>query len=352
MNQQSETEFLAMNVSTTDSIPRGVISDTAIANLGILFKVILNPTLGTVGFCANVVNMIVFCKIGLSDGVTQNFFILSISDASLAAVSMVNSAAYILYAKVYVGQGGPENNAQVVYWASLLIGAFPQSVSMITTVVIAVVRCLCVAMPLRVKFLITTGRQLAVILGFSTVSACVVIYAFARSRVVIVHNPQTNETLAMLVDLNWYEYTLFSNVTYYIGFAIVIICVIMLSTSLKKSSDFREKSTGGSSNSDSAATNAKDGRREARVVKTVVFVSIVFIVCYLPSMTFTLIGTLVSEFSADGLYRNANLFNIMVMEMFVVINVAVNIFIYYFCNARYRAAFKEIFGREPKVNKQ
>ncbi|GFR85045.1 chemosensory receptor A [Elysia marginata] len=341
-----------MNISTADSIPRGIISDVAIANLGAIFKLALNPTLGSVGLCANIINMAVFYKMGITDGVTQNFFILSISDASMAVVSLANSAAYILYAKVYVGQGGPENNAQVVYWATMLIGTFPQSVSMITTVVIAVVRCLCVAMPLRVKFLITTGRQLAVILGFLTLSACVVIYAFAGTRVVIVPNPQTKGTLALLVDLKWYEYTLFYNVTYYSGFFIVIICVIILSISLKRSSEFREKSTGGSSNAASSGTNTKDGRREARIVKTVVFVSTVFIICYLPSISFFVIGTLVPEFSATGLYRNANLFNIMVIDMFVMINVSVNSFIYYFFNTRYRTAFDEVFGRESKVNRQ
>ncbi|GFS19879.1 chemosensory receptor A [Elysia marginata] len=341
-----------MNFSTADSIPRGVISDVAIANLGVFFKLALNPSLGTVGLCANVINIVVFYKMGITDGVTHNFFILSISDACLAVVSMTNSASYILYAKVFVGQGGLENNAQAVYWVTMLIATFLQSVSMITTVVIAVVRCLCVAMPLRVKFLVTTGRQLAVILGFTTLAACVFIYAFAGTRVIIVPNPQTNGTLALLVNLKWVEYTLFYNVTYYSGFFIVAICVIILSISLKRSSDFREKSTGGSSNTTSVGTNTKDGRREARIVKTVVFVSIVFIVCYLPSISFFVTGALVPEFSASGLYRNLNLFNTMVIETFVMINASLNAFIYYFFNTRYRTACDETFCRASNVDKE
>ncbi|KAK3763814.1 hypothetical protein RRG08_050178 [Elysia crispata] len=337
-----------MDNTTQHSGSEGLISDITLDSLGILFKLVLNPAIGALGLCTNLINIVVFYKMGLSDGVTQNFFILSISDGCLAGVSLVNSVAYILYAKVYVGAGGAEHQAQVVYWVTLLIGTFPQSVSMITTVVIAVVRCCCVAMPLHVKFLLTSRRQLAVILTFSSCSAGVVIYAFALSRVVLIDNPQTNGSLAMLVNLRWYEYTVFSNVTYYIGFAIVIICVIILTINLNRTSSFREKSTGGLSASSSADEQSKDGSKEARAVKTVVFVSVVFIVCYLPSMTFTLVGTLVEGFSADGVYRNANLFNIMVMEMFVVINVTVNVFIYYFFNTRYRVAFNTIFGKEKK----
>ena len=338
-----------MNSTSVGSITQpGLISDTVIAHLGVLFKLVLNPTFAAMGLCANCINVMIFYRMGLSDGVTQNFFILAISDGGFAALSLANSMAYILHSKVYVGLGGPENIAQVVYWSILVAAILPQSVSMVTTVVIAVVRCCCVAMPLKVKFLITARRQLAVILIYSSITAFILIYSFSPARVVLVHNPVTNGSMAMLVHLNWYLYTVFTNISYNIGFIIVIICVIILTISLNRSSKFRETSTrAGPSISDSAESQAKDNK-EARIVKTVVFVSIVFILCYLPTMTFSVIGTLVKEFSADGVYRNSNLFNIMFMEMSMLINVSVNIFIYYFFNGRYRFVFKKIFGHEIK----
>ena len=333
-----------MDNSTTGFIAKGLISDETLAYLTILFRLVLNPAVGILGFCANVINVVVFYKMGLTDGVTQNFFILSISDCCLATVSIIGSVSYILYTQVYVGVGGPEYTAQVVYCASILIGAFPHSVSMVTTVVIAVIRCLCVAIPLRVKFLMTARRQLAVILAFSSCSAGLLIYAFSPSRAVLVNNPLTNNPFILIVDLKWFEYTVYSNTTSYVGFIIVIICVIVLTISLNRSSSFREKSASGAS----AGEQTKDGRKEARVIKTVVFVSIVFIVCYLPAMTVTMIGTLVKEFSTVGIYRNANLLNLMIMELFIVINASVNVFIYYFFNTRFRTTFDTVFGKLPK----
>ncbi|KAK3763819.1 hypothetical protein RRG08_050183 [Elysia crispata] len=333
-----------MDNSTAGFIAKGLISDETLAYLTILFRLVLNPAVGILGFCANVINVVVFYKMGLTDGVTQNFFILSISDCCLATVSIIGSVSYILYTQVYVGVGGPEYTAQVVYCASILIGAFPHSVSMVTTVVIAVIRCLCVAIPLRVKFLMTARRQLAVILAFSSCSAGLLIYAFSPSRAVLVNNPLTNTPFILIVDLKWFEYTVYSNATSYIGFIIVIICVIVLTISLNRSSSFREKSASGAS----AGEQTKDGRKEARVIKTVVFVSIVFIVCYLPAMTVTMIGTLVKEFSTVGIYRNANLLNLMIMELFIVINASVNVFIYYFFNTRFRTTFDTVFGKLPK----
>ena len=331
------------------SQPQAVISDSALANLGVLFKLVLNPTLGTLGTCANSINIVVFYKMGLSDGVTQNFFLLAVSDGCIAFGSLISSAAYLLQTTVYLGLGGPEYQVQVVYWATLLVGPFLQNTSLVTTVVIAVVRCCCVAMPLKVKFLITAQRQLAAILVFSSGSIAVLIYFFSPGRIVLVHNPLTNGSLAMLGDLRWHEYTVFSNIFFYIGFIIVIICVVILTFSLKRSSSFREKSTSGSATRNSAAdTQGKDGRRETRIVKTVVSVAVVFILCYLPSMAFTVTGSLVRGFSAGGAYRNANMLVLMLTETSLLVNASVNVFIYYFNNSRYRSILNTMWDKDTK----
>ena len=334
-----------MDNSTAGFIAQGLISDKTLAYLTVLFSLVLNPATAVLGFCANVINVVVFYKMGLTDGVTQNFFILSISDGCLATTSLIVSVSYILYTKVFVGVGGPEYTAQVVYNASILVGFFPHSVSMITTIVIAVVRCLCVAIPFRVKILVTARRQLAVILAFSSCAAGFLIFAFSPSRAVFVENPLTNTPLVLLVDLKWLQITIYSNATSYIGFITIIICVIILSISLNRSSNFRGKST---STSASAGEQARDKGREARVIKTVVFVSIVFILCNLPGIAITLIGLLVKEFSSVGIYRNANLLSLMIMELFIVINATGNVFIYYFFNTRYRITFYAVFGKQSK----
>ncbi|RUS82996.1 hypothetical protein EGW08_009233 [Elysia chlorotica] len=340
----------AANATSYPSQPHAVISDTALASLGVLFKLVLNPTLGALGTCANTINIVVFYKMGLSDGVTQNFFILAVSDGCIAMGSLVSSAAYLLQTTVFLGLGGAEHQVQVVYWATLLVGTFLQMTSLVTTVVIAVVRCCCVAMPLKVKFLITAPRQLAAILVFSGGSISALIYFFSSARVVIVHNPVTNGSLAFIAELRWYEYTVFSNIFYYVGFMVIITCVIILSINLKRSATFRGASTSGAYGTSGCAADGqgKDGRREVRVVKTVVFVSVVFILCYIPNMAFTVTGSLVSGFSADGVYRNANMLVLMMTEASLLVNASVNIFIYYFNNSRYRTLLDAIWRKETK----
>ncbi|GFR80302.1 chemosensory receptor A [Elysia marginata] len=313
------------------------ISDEELSYLSLVLKLIVNPALEVLGIFANFINMAVFYKMGLSDGVTQNFFILSMSDCLILAIALVNSITYILQERIYAGK---HPYVEIVHLASFLATTFPQTFSLIITVVIAVVRCCCVAMPLRVKYLLTAGRQLAAILVFSTGALCMLMYAFAPLRVIYIHSERVNSTLPMFINLKWYAYTLFTNIFFNIGFVIVIICVIILTISLNRSSKFRETSTSGAD----VTKQTKEGRKEARVVKTVVFLCIIFILCYLPTMIFSIFGHVESEFSKTGFYRNANIFFLMFLEFSLMVNANVNIFVYYLYNSRYRTVFRSMCG--------
>ena len=333
--------------SSLFKLQREPISDAALSYLGLAFKLILNPTLEVLGIAVNVINMVVFYKMGLSDGVTQNFFILSISDGLITSIALVNSVNYILQTMVYAGKN---IHVEMVHLATFLATTFPQNLSLITTVVIAVVRCCCVAMPLRVKYLITARRQLAAILIFSACAICILLYAFTPIKVIFVHNERVNSSLPMFIELRWYAYTLFTNVFFYIGFIIVIICVIILSVSLEHSIKFREQSTSTvvASPSSESVGQKKDGRKETRIVQTVVFLCVIFILCYLPAIIFSLFGEIEKEFSATGFFRNANVFFLMFVEMSLMVNANVNIVVYYLYNARYRTVFMAIFNTDSK----
>ncbi|GFR58888.1 chemosensory receptor B [Elysia marginata] len=337
-----------MNV-TNHGIQEGLISDITLGYIGVVFKLVLNPVLGVMGIYANIVNVAVFYKTGLADGVTQNFFILSISDGLVAVTCLVNSVSYILQTRVFVGSEDRQLHAYVVYWMSIVVVMFPQNISLVTTVMLAVVRCCCVAMPLRVKFLITSRRQLIAILLFSVGTTLVLLSTFAPMTITYVQNYHTNTTYIHFAGFDWPTYTVFASISFNVSFIIVILCLIILSHSLSKSSKFRESSAKGTSCSDSIE-QSKDKRRDIRIVQTVLLVSVVFIGCYLPHIILSVVKTLEKDFSSNGRYRNANKLFLMANEMFLLLNVNINIYIYVYCNVRYRAVFRSMFGlRSQKI---
>ena len=161
-SNQTLNEF-NLNTPFRELIPPEIFS-----YINFVFKLMLNPTLGLASIFLNIINMIVFHKMGLSDGVTQNFFTLALCDCLAAVTSLVNSTAQMAKTIIrsFLGYGGVEHVVHIVFQGAFFRIPSPQNYSLIATVVIAVVRCCCVAMPLEVKHLITVRRQLAAILFF------------------------------------------------------------------------------------------------------------------------------------------------------------------------------------------
>ena len=323
------------------------------------FKVIVTPAFALASLLLNTINMMIFYKMGLSDGVAQNFFILALCDCLSATASFVNCMAYILRTIIrsFIGYGGVEQVVQLVYQASFYSMPFPQNYSITVTVVIAVVRCCCVAIPLKVKHLITVRRQLAAILFLSGIATSILVYVVAPLNIFYVPNRLKNTTEAYFRGARWPTYIVFNNISGYGSFIICIACVIILSTSLSKASKFRGSSTTSTStstNNDNPSApdpKAKERQRNARVVRTVVLISVIFIVCNVPTIVLYLMKTVVEGFGPGGKYQFTNSLTTMLAEAFMLLSGCLNTFIYLFCNSRYRDIFFTVLRRKQEVVK-
>ena len=318
-----------------DAATNEITSNDVYIYLGILFKLVLIPALAATGICTNIINIAIFRTMGLSDGTTQNFLILSVSDLTMSAVFLTNSASYIAENFVFSQGSKAAEITQAVFWTSLAASPYPQSVSMVTTVVIAVVRCCCVAIPLRVKEVLTPSRQLAAIFIASSAVLSLITFTFSSARLVRLTNPQTNMSRVAYVGAMWHTYDTFTNIFYLSSLAIAIVSVVVLTISLNKSSEFRGKST--------SQKKTKERTRERKVVQSVVFVCVVFILGYLPAILSNLLRTFLDGFSHQGPYNKLYRIFIMLIEFFLTSNGCVNILIYYYFNTRYRHKLLVIF---------
>ncbi|RUS80069.1 hypothetical protein EGW08_012186, partial [Elysia chlorotica] len=204
-------------------------------------KLYLNMGLSLGGVVANLINCIIFYKIGFSDGITQNFFILSISDGIVAASIMVNSITYIVFYHVLTADNA-DSIVLYVSYVTLISLSFFQTISYETTTVIAIVRCCCVTMPLRVKRVFTVRRQLGAI---AVSSLCLIVINFVGlsghlSLVRSAVDPTENSTLNDPILVVW---DIFRNITIILEYTIIIICTIVLIFSLHRSSKFRNQSS-------------------------------------------------------------------------------------------------------------
>ena len=334
---------------------RDLIDDVLFEYLLIGFRFVMHPILSVTGISVNVINMAVFFKMGLSDGVTQNFFILSASDFALAICFCYNNMSLISQRiiRTYIGYGESELKAQLMYWSSFLAIPFPQNVSIVATVVIAVVRCCCVAIPLKVKYLLTARRQLAIILTLSGITTITLVYVFAGSYTIYVYNPITNSSIVYNTGIRWSAMNGLNMALFFGSFVIVITCVIILSISLSRASQFRSSLTTGASTKGDKKNpvdgKSKESQRDARIVRTVVLISVVFILCNIPTMVFYAVKLLIKGYAPSGIYKNSNGFLLMVAQACSLLNVIMNIFIYVTYNTRFRTTLLSmIWKNNPK----
>ncbi|KAK3704964.1 hypothetical protein RRG08_017756 [Elysia crispata] len=311
------------------------IGDTAMFYVGLVLKMYLNPALGVSGIFINIINTGIFYNMGLSDGVSQNFLILSVFDGVLAAAASVNSVCYILLETVFTRGGKTAENLQTVFWSSIVAWPFSQIVSCVTTAVIAVVRCCCVALPLRVKRVLTARRQLAVIVLFSASFDGILLYVFSSGRFVHILDAQTNVSNIFLIGQDYGTLNIFTNIFFYTNFAVVVICLAILTINLGKASKFRQLSTASQLNTE----KPKEKSRETRIVQTVTLVSAIFVLYNVPTIVQSILRQFLYGFSSRGQHKNLYNFFLVLIETTMLLNVDVNIFIYLSYNSRYRTIF-------------
>ena len=332
--------------------------ETIYTVLSIVFKMVLTTVLGLTGMCVNAINTVVFYKMGLSDGVTQNFFILSISDGVYAIGYSTHSVSYVatVLIRTYIGYGSLEILAQTIYWGVYYTLMFPFLVSMSATIVIAVVRCYCVVMPLKVKYIITARRQLAAILAASGIAVSVFGSCFSEVHLVLVDNPQTNLTTVFYKDINWHRWTGVFYFTMSGGYFVLGASVAILSVGLRRAAKFRKGSnlsTAGNKKQDNTHapnTKTKDNQRDARIVRVVLFTCIVFMACSVPAVLVFLLRTFVPGMSPIGKYKFSYEVLLLVTDPFSILNVTINFFIYFNFNSRYHSTLKTLFGKNNNCN--
>ena len=352
---QSNSTLITNNLQDQE---RDLIDDVLFQYLLIGFRFVMHPILSVTGISVNVINMAVFFKMGLSDGVTQNFFILSASDFSLAICFCFTSMSLISQRiiRTYIGYGELELKAQLIFWSSYLAIPFPQDVSIVVTVVIAVVRCCCVAIPLKVKYLLTARRQLAIILTLSGITTITLVYVFAGTYTIYVYNPITNSSIVHNTGIQWSAMNGLNMALFFGSFVIVITCVIILSISLNRASQFRSSLTTGAStkgdNKDPVDGKSRESQRDARIVRTVVLISVVFILCNIPPMVYYALKFLIKGYEPSGIYKNSNGLLLMVGQTFSLINLIVNIFIYVTYNTRFRTTLLSMIGKNNPKEKR
>ncbi|KAK3781999.1 hypothetical protein RRG08_045641 [Elysia crispata] len=216
------------------------------ASLDSLFEIIRSLTsvfLSCFALFTGLLNVVTFARMDLSQGVNQNLLLLSCFDVWVVATSISAYICSFLFKSGYYVIAGISMFR--VWRIFLSMVNYPLNSSFVVTTVIALVRCLCVTMPLTFRDIVTPFRQLIIMAVGCCISISVPLYVHLYSYF---YKPQViiNSSHTAMVDpriRNSLIFDLFRTSFYYTCFIVDSFSIIILSIYLKRSSVFQAASS-------------------------------------------------------------------------------------------------------------
>ena len=319
-----------------------ILSDYTRQIITIINYNIIGALINLCGTVANILNIATFIRQGFADSMTVSLMGLALSDLGcLITLQWLNLCFNPLFR---YAPGLPFESFELEY----LTAGWPHvcfaRVTGLITAYITMERCLCIAMPLKVKMLITPKRTSIVITAIFILVFCSAAPVFTVILADWKFYPERNKTLLGVVfapnraEVETVAFA-FNNLYGYIAMISVTIFTIILVINLKSNSKWRQgTSTASSSESKNEATT-----RDKRVVKMVVTISTMFVVCFFP-ITAVVVGTMVEPgFGKGGRYRNIYHSICSLCYAMETVNAAANFPIYMKMSSRFRVAFNTLW---------
>ncbi|CAL1548921.1 unnamed protein product, partial [Lymnaea stagnalis] len=201
------------------------------------------------GGAGNIITIHTFLRMGCSDAVNLSLAWLAMSDLLFLVSVLVNSAALIL--KSVEELTGYRLwfpvEPEAVYIVFTNTGAGSYAITMLITTFITIVRCLGVVKPLHFRNLLSWNATVAILSLFSSLSALSVILLLAYLGITPQLDPNLNSTRPTL----WFSprrkfikdviFALRDAMLPFVSQVLVSICVVIMASSLRRSSKFRER---------------------------------------------------------------------------------------------------------------
>ena len=303
--------------------------------------------------CSNTVIIIVYRRLGFGDAT-------NVSLTALAASDLVGSVTAILSCLCHVIAAIP--NVPFTYEIFMFSVYTPHlmatRVSALITSYISVERYMCVLLPLKVKSLITpkrTSRAMVFLFvaGFIGWPIDCVVYPIHKSffpilnRTMLRASLSTDPTMIKLREFNHIYYTFILPMS---TFFIVLLCTILLSVSLQKSKAWRDENKSNTAIKGDVKKGAAKSK-EARAVKLVMSIAIVFLISTILSSTFMVFVLIVPGFEIGGRYTNMYAVGGLMWLMVDNINYCANVFIYYKLSTKFKSTIRSLFSRKTEKSR-
>ncbi|BFZ07850.1 hypothetical protein BsWGS_10889 [Bradybaena similaris] len=289
------------------------------------------------GTVTNILNIVCFIKLKFNDSVNVTLLGLAVSDLGCLVTTIWYN---ICMTPVFRDADLPFDVDDMLYLLGGWTHATFARITSFLTAFLTLERCLCIAMPLKVKVILTSKRVTIFVMTVFILLLAGVSPAYCVTRLGDVFVASRNKSILAAIPtegrMSVYTGTIIVNnvVIPFAAFATVIICTATLVVSLHRKTKWRQSA--------SAVNSEQSVSRDQKVSKMVLIISTVFIVCFIPTAVSCLTVSLVPELDMYGRFRNTCLLIFGINFTIESANSSVNIFIYYNMSTKFRATFREL----------
>ena len=344
---------MALLISTNISSPAAVVEKNSgvltegMYDLLIKIIVLIGLPIGAFGTAGNIVNIIVYIKMGFAESTNISLMALACSDLGVVVTAIGTELVFFL--PVVEGVSiAPEVSFTLVAFPHLIL----TRVSALITAFISLERYLCVLLPLKIRQIITPKKTLVMMVIIFTAVISPMITVYFRYPLGLRFFPEQNCSLLGILPINdtvietsFIIFQIYSSTILPISaFVIVTVCTIFLSINLRRSKMWRESNRGDkkrleqATDASQSAFSNKETSKETKAIKMVVVIATVFIISSIPSCIHIVVVMVFPDFDIAGPY--ADIFIVSGNAFFVVdtINCSANVIIYYKMSSKFRQA--------------
>ncbi|KAK0048630.1 short-wave-sensitive opsin 1 [Biomphalaria pfeifferi] len=319
------------NVLATQSyLTDKIIGDKVRQIWYVVLKCAMYDLFATIGIVANVINLSVFWEMGCHDSAGVTLISLTLSDlVSLLILFWMG----MCYNPLFTYSDVSFDTQSVVYLSGGWLKIYISRVTSWITAFLSLERCLCIAMPLRVRRALTKSRSVYINAGIFVVIFCMLPPIYSTTWLDWQWFPDRNRTLLGLDfssdrDHVYDTVALVNVVLTYVSFFIILACTLLLVATLNKQLQWRNATSKKLSSASS---------KELRVNKMIVLIALLFISFFFPGTVVLLVMVFVPEFN-KGMFYN-NLFTVVwaFIHILEAWNSSFNIFVYYHMSSKFRS---------------
>ncbi|KAK3760229.1 hypothetical protein RRG08_052178 [Elysia crispata] len=306
------------------------------------------PAIILFGWVSNIINIVVFLKSGNKDNVTTLLLSLAVSDFVFLTLITPSICGSVIRS-LLISYSLPFDVSILLfllYWPAFTA----YDLSAFISVSLGVMRCACVAMPLKFKFVFTRSRTIKWVIFLAVLAVSLRLPVFTIHRISWRTDPQTNMSSPYLKGVN-YAYMaarindiLNRGIVIYILYITMVTCVAVLTFKLYQASKIRRACTTVVSKTSDQAPDKPAAHglssKDIQVVKSVVMVCMIFTLAQLPFLFLSSSRLFRPDFGSKQTlaYLFAMLSHISLTCSYL--NASINIFVYYRYNTRYRSVLR------------